>query len=161
MISLLVLPELSRGAGVYIDILAVEKMKSPSDYPYFVMRTKNPLSQKWNIMQGRRGNSKLKPIPAKDDGQQSLPHSAAEADYAAFANFQRIGEFATDYERVAFVGLGREFGIAAALGAAFDVFQTGAEAVDDRHVADGLVADVIEADGKPNLFARQRIGRGG
>lgn len=51
----------------------------------------------------------------------SLSHFAAEADQSAFAHFQRLGKFAADYERVAFVGLGVERSLAAALGAAFDV----------------------------------------
>ena len=50
--------------------------------------------------------------------------------------FEWIFQLEAEDDGIAFVRLGAEIALAAALGAAFDVFQSRAEAVENRHVAE-------------------------
>ena len=67
---------------------------------------------------------------------------------------ERIGQFAAHHHRIALVGRRREVRRDATLRRLGDVFQPGTQAVDNRHVADRLVADVVEADREVHFIAR-------
>ena len=90
-----------------------------------------------------------------------LSHAAAEADDAALARIDRIGDLPTQDERLAFVRLGSELGRHARLSALRHVFQAGGEIVDQHDIAQRLIADVVEAEREVDELARLRHLRGG
>ena len=96
---------------------------------------------------------------AEIDGGNSalLPHAAVESYQAALTHRQRIGELPPQHERVAGILLGREVRGAAALRRAGHVLQARREIVDQHHVLDRLVAQVVEADREVDRVARKYL----
>jgi hypothetical protein len=91
--------------------------------------------------------------------RRSLPHATAEADDAALARLQRVGQLATQHHGIALVRLRAELGVHAALSSAGNVFQPGAQAVEKHDVADRFGADIVEAEREVDFLAR--FGEGG
>ena len=87
------------------------------------------------------------------------PHLAAEPYQASLADFERIGDFPPEDQRVA-VLLDLEAGFDGAALAVFDVFEPRREVVDDGHVAHLLFPQVVESQGEFHFLAAMgRVGR--